>query len=213
MRSQFQGQSTRFSRGPVRRLRAVKPRNGWATCCSQSGNTVPGSGQGRNWLARCAAAHLASQLRPWPEPGTVFPDWEQQVAQPFRGFTARNLRTGPLLKRVLWPWNWLRISTAVEALAARYETDLTGLRLPELPQRPVFLFCATDMAFGVNWVFSQERIGDYQAGYLSPAPDWSVARAVAASSCFPPVFDPLAAGLRPEQLAGGDAQGRPNRNT
>jgi NTE family protein len=48
------------------------------------------------------------------------------------------------------------------------------------------------MAFGVNWVFERDRAGDYLIGYLIPPPeDWSLARAVAASSCFPPVFNPL----------------------
>lgn len=35
--------------------------------------------------------------------------------------------------------------------------------------------------------------------------------AVAASSCFPPVFKPLKLGLRPNQLTGGRAADRPER--
>ena len=64
--------------------------------------------------------------------------------------------------------------------------------LASLPEHPRFVFCATDLYFGVNFVFERERAGDYRLGYLSPPPaDWHVARAVAASSCFPPVFNPL----------------------
>jgi NTE family protein len=59
------------------------------------------------------------------------------------------------------------------------------------------------MTFGVNWVFDtagvgdeKGRVGDYQAGYVRPAPgDWPAALAVAASSCCPPLFDPLPVGL------------------
>src|SRR5262249_7045244 len=49
------------------------------------------------------------------------------------------------------------------------------------------------------------RVGSYQAGYLVPAPPWPVARAVAASSCFPPVFDPLPINLAPGQTVVGGA--------
>ncbi|MDQ4077887.1 MAG: patatin-like phospholipase family protein [Chloroflexota bacterium] len=148
------------------------------------------------------AAHLADRLRPWPAPGTVVPDWEERVASPFRALARQNIRTAPLLKRLL-PWNWFQPSTAIDALAESLERHLTSLKLTELPDRPQFIFCATDMTFGVNWEFTKAHIGDYQAGYLRPAPAWPVARAVAASSCFPPVFDPMQLDLDPNQLRGG----------
>jgi NTE family protein len=157
------------------------------------------------------SAHLAERIRNWPAPGAVLPNWEQQVAAPFRAFASKNIRTGPLLRRLL-PWNWARPSAPVEALAARYRKDLTGLKLPDLPGRPNFIFCAADMVFGVNWVFERNQVGDYQAGYLRPAPDWPVARAVAASSCFPPVFEPIPIGLRPDQLRGGNARSLQQRD-
>jgi NTE family protein len=47
------------------------------------------------------------------------------------------------------------------------------------------------MVYGVSWVFERARVGSYQANYLRPAPAWPVAKAVAASSCFPPVFSPM----------------------
>jgi NTE family protein len=40
-------------------------------------------------------------------------------------------------------------------------------------------------------------------GYVAPPPDWPAARAVAASSCFPPVFEPQPVGLDPAQFRGG----------
>lgn len=150
------------------------------------------------------SAHVADRLRPWPA-GPI-DDFEARVAAPFRAFTGRNLRTAPILKRLL-PWNWFRSSTGVEGLAAAYEERLTRLRLTDLPASPVFVLNATDMAFGVNWVFERRRIGSYQAGYLRPAPPWPLARAVAASSCFPPVFNPLPIGIPPEDLKSGKAKG------
>ncbi len=155
------------------------------------------------------SAHLAERVRPWPARGAVLDDWEGQVAEPFRLFTSKNLRTPVLLKRLL-PWNWFRSSNGVHELAKSYEKEITRLKIHDLPDRPRFIFCATDMTYGVNWTFEKTRVGDYQAGYASPPPpDWRVARAVAASSCFPPVFNPLPVELGPGQLRGGlDQSGR-----
>jgi NTE family protein len=157
------------------------------------------------------AAHLAERIHVWPPAGTVLSDWEERVAMPFRVFTARNLRTGPLTRRLL-PWNWLNETVAVKALEAGYKRQLTRLTLGALPDRPRFVFSATDMVFGVNWIFEKNRIGDYQAGYHYTVADYPVARAVAASSCFPPVFDPLHVGLKPDQLSGGAAARNPRYN-
>lgn len=167
-----------FHLGALRRLNELGIFSNVSTISSVSGGSI-------------LAAHLATALDPWPPPGSVVSDWEERVERRFCEFAGQNLRTGAILKRLL-PWNWLRASTGVEALMGSYERNLTRLRLAELPDRPRFVLSATDMAFGINWIFERERAGDYLIGYLSPPPkDWSLARAVAASSCFPPVFNPL----------------------
>jgi NTE family protein len=144
------------------------------------------------------AAHLANFL-----PGLT--DWETDIAAPFRQLTRRDLRTVPILLSLL-PWNWFRPGTGVEALTKGYARYLTRMNLVDLPNHPRFLFCATDLAFGVNWTFARNECGDYQAGYLKTPETWSVARAVAASSCFPPIFNPMALGLHAGQLKRGLAQ-------
>lgn len=152
------------------------------------------------------SAHLASRVS-WPMSGVV-KDWEERVAKPFRAFTSFNIRNAPVLKRFLLPWNWWNSSVQVKTLAAEYESKLTKIKLVDLPSKPNFIYCATDLAFGVDWNFQKDRIGDYQAGYIKPTPaDWPVARAVAASSCFPPVFDPLRLVFPPSQYKDGKAQG------
>jgi NTE family protein len=148
------------------------------------------------------AAHLAERVRVWPARGELVPDWDATVAGPFRAFAGKNLRTGPLLSQAL-PTNWFRSDAAVEAMVTRLQRTLVRLNLTELPDCPRYIFSATDMTFGVNWVFEKERVGDFQAGYLKPAPAWPVARAVAASSCFPPVFGPMRLRLQSGHLAGG----------
>ncbi len=75
-----------------------------------------------------------------------------------------------------------------------------------------FVLCATDLAFGVNWEFRRAKVGDYQAGYFKPPPDWSLGLAVAASSCFPPVFQPLKVSRDPESWRGGKARYRSREN-
>ncbi len=151
-------------------------------------------------------AHLARCLRPWPTEPLPDADWNAHVVQPFREFVKHDIRTGPVLKRGL-PWNWARSTSTGEALEKNYEKHLFGKTDPALttlPATPQFVFCATDMVFGVNWEATRVRVGSYEAGYASPPPPkWTLARAVAASSCFPPVFPPVKSGLDPEEYKGG----------
>src|SRR5262249_40215420 len=98
------------------------------------------------------AAHLATSIQPWPVQRTPFGSWSESVESPFEQFTKKNIRTGCLLQRFLVPWNWLRPSTQVKALEASYHKHLTALELPNLPERPAFVFCSTDMVYGVSWV-------------------------------------------------------------
>jgi NTE family protein len=139
--------------------------------------------------------------------GPLFLDFTKDVAHPFRTFVSRDARTEPLLRRV-WVRNWFRPQASVLALAEHYERHLTPLRLAELPERPHFILCATDMIFSVNWEFDRERMGDWQAGYVPTPSDWPLARAVAASSCFPPLFPPLPVNLRPDSYKRGSYRGR-----
>lgn len=132
------------------------------------------------------AAHLAEKLGAhWPEPGTRLSDgdWESVVARPFRAEVAsRNLRTKALL---LGPWS------AAERLAQQYVEHITEKKLSELPACPEFLFRATELIYRRSWISSQQLVGCRATGLFAPTDDWTVARAVAVSSCFPPVFLPM----------------------
>jgi NTE family protein len=161
-------------------------------------------------------ARLATQLQPWPPRGSIVPidEFDRKIAKPFERLCGTNIRTRPILERLL-PWNWLRVDTAVRSLAHTYAKHLSSVTLDRLSTGPRFVFCATDMAFGVNWIFDtadpttakrRAKVGDYQAGYMDGT-GFPVARAVAASSCFPPVFNPLELRLQPEQLKGGKYKG------
>jgi NTE family protein len=190
-----------FHLGALRRLDELGVLSRTKTISTVSGGSI-------------ASAFLADRLvKAYPEgpptTGRWFPDWKGQVSDPFRAVLRRDLRTGPILARLWPPWNWLDPGTSVRELADLYRRYLTKLTLAQLPPRPRFIFCATDLVFGVNWVFERERLGDYQAGYCSPPPaDWPLARAVAASSCFPPIFSPLPVRMRPRDLKRGAYQAR-----
>jgi NTE family protein len=182
-----------FHLGALRRLNELGILSAIDTITAVSGGSI-------------LAAHLAATIRPWPAPGESLPDWDVRVATPFRKVTGRNIRTPAIMRRLL-PWNWLRSSTGIRALAKICEHFVTSLKLTDLPERPRFVFCATDMAFGVNWTFDRRRMGDYQVGFTDTTADWPIARAVAASSAFPPVFNPLPIGFRADVLRGGKARG------
>jgi len=160
-------------------------------------------------------AHLAMRLRPWPTEPLPAAEWTERVEAPFRAFVKNDIRTGPTLSRLL-PHNWFRSWATVEAIRRKYATLLlhgNDPPLAELPESPHFIFCATDMVFGVSWEASVTRVGSWEAGYAMPPPEqWTVARAVAASSCFPPVFAPAKAALEPSEFNRKGAYGEPDRD-
>ena len=110
-------------------------------------------------------------------------------------FVRRDIRSLPTLARLKL---WQPRGRAPRRLHAYYEELVGPLTLSQLPERPRFIFCATDLFFANSWVAERSRVGDYLAGYVEPPPDdWSLARAIALSSCFPPVFDPAPAAIDP----------------
>ncbi len=181
-----------FHLGALRRLHELDLLDRLKTISSVSGGSI-------------MSAHLAARLLERARETGSFAslDFERDIAAPFRSFAARDIRTGPVLKRFLLPWNWFRRSTQVRALEKKYRSHLTDLTLNRIPERPLFVFCATDIGCGVNWEFRRTRCGDYQLGYADSPDNWPLARAVAASSCFPPVFDPMQLKLAADAMNDG----------
>jgi NTE family protein len=178
-----------FHLGALRRLNelGILARADFKTITSVSGGSITAA-----QLATALANDTSHQSAPIPQD-----KWDKDVRDPLRAFTKKDVRTGPFLKRFR-PWNLWKAETTVNALAERYEKELTPLRLREMPERPEFLFLATDMAYGVSFTFARDRMGDYQAGYMPPPEDFPVGKAVAASACFPPLFGPLRLRLDPD---------------
>ncbi|HVH69706.1 MAG TPA: patatin-like phospholipase family protein [Candidatus Dormibacteraeota bacterium] len=182
-----------FHLGALRRLNELGVLHKLDTISSVSGGSI-------------INAFLAVTL-PFPLSAPV-QNWEDLISKPFRKFCAQNIRRKPILKTLL-PWE-----PNSEALGAQYESLLTrGKLISQLPSsKPLFVFCGTDLIYGVNWIFTQPRSGDYQVGYITPTPaDWKLSTAVAMSSCFPPVFKPMSLNLDPKQLKNGKDKG-PDRD-
>ena len=175
-----------FHLGAVRRLNELGILSQVTVISSVSGGSI-------------LAAHMAERVPDWPEAGEVLPDFEETIAAPLRAILNQDFRTGPIVRRLL-PWNWDDPSTGVRALARRYQSELTDLRLGNLPDHPRYIFCSTDMVSGKYWVFEKRGVGRLE-GDRDSHPTWPVARAVAASSCFPPIFSPLSVRAA---LAGGE---------
>lgn len=174
--------------------------------------------QQREWLAdvelissvsggSIVAAWLARRYLELREGEASFADWcrqvdfRQAVVEPFRAVVARDIRSGAVLATL--HRNWIAPSARVARLERAYARFLGDTRLADLPAAPRFVFCATDLTFGVNWEFSRERVGDYQAGYLKAPQRITLAEAVAASSSFPPVFGPVTFRLQPDDFRRG----------
>ena len=137
------------------------------------------------------AAHLARVVAPWPEGDAVFPEWESKVAAPFRAFCRCDIRT-PALLRSLWnPWRLLRQGLDPLGLEIAYRRLLNPDPLTALPETPRFVFCATELLTATLWRFERDAVQSWRTSSLRPEPTDTIARAVAASSCFPPLFAPM----------------------
>ncbi|MBP8080868.1 MAG: patatin-like phospholipase family protein [Arenimonas sp.] len=172
-----------FHLGALLRLHQLGVLRGLDLISSVSGGSIASA-----WLASCYLRQRKSSAETFPEWCDRI-DFHADVVEPFRTVAARDLRTLPVL--LTTPWNGLWPSVRVKLLRRSYRKFLGELVLEELPRSPRFVFCATNLTFGVNWEFSRRRVGDFQSGYLRHHGRITLAEAVAASSCFPPLFGPL----------------------
>ena len=184
--------ATLFHLGALRRLNELGVLSSADIITSVSGGSI---------MAACLAdAMMASP----PKKGVPLANFEALAAK-VHDLTSYNLRRTILLKKMS-PQNWGR--SLPELVAKELEQRVTDKPLPALPVSPAFVFCATDMVFGVNWIYTRDRAGDFQAGYSSTKLDAiSIAHAAAASACFPPVFKPIETLVDPANLQGGMARG------
>ena len=183
-----------FHLGALRRLNELGVLSKVDTITSVSGGSV---------MAAKIAAHLVRTAGAWGNPGDEVAGFDDGIAAPMRALTRKDIRSRAVLER-LKPWRWRDQNAQIDVLAAELEAEGARGTLTDLPARPRFVFCATDVTFRTQWVFdSAGRLGDDQAGYSGAVERWTIARAAAASACFPGAFDPMRVRFAPGDLTGG----------
>ncbi len=170
-----------FHLGAMRRLNELGVLSKVDTITSVSGGSV---------LAAQVAGHVAAHPDAW-QPGRPVAGFDEGVVRPLEELSSQVIRTRQVL-RVLDPRTWGRRNVQIDALTKSLAHGPAGRPLSELPDRPRFLFCATDACFRGQWTFDSAagRIGGDQAGHADTG-SWTIARAAAASACLPGVFGPM----------------------
>jgi len=119
--------------------------------------------------------------------------WEL-LAAPLLDFAGRRVDVSAAT-RALVPG----VSAAGRVEAAYRESIVGAATLGDLPERPSFQFLAVHLASGAPWVFDREGARSRPIGRLSD-PRIPLARAMAASSAYPPFLAPLVLHLDAERL-------------
>jgi NTE family protein len=163
-----------FHAGVLWRLAEMGKLSGLARISSVSGGSITAALLGLRWERLRARGFSAAAL-------------EEEVIRPLRAFCARTMDVPAVLSGALLPFT----SIAGRVEAAYADRRLLGqATLQDLPEAPRFVLNATNLATGVGFRFSRPYAGDYRIGLL-PRPAFRLARAVAASSAFPPILSPV----------------------
>lgn len=184
--------ATLFHLGALRRLNELGLISSAAAISSVSGGSI---------MAACLADAMVETP---PIANQPLANFEALVTK-VHALTSYNLRRTIMIKKGLH----LGLGRSLaELVAAELEARVTTHPLSALPASPRFLFTATDMAFGVDWIYSKDMAGDYQAGYkVTGLESIKIAYAAAASACFPPIFAPLDPLIKANEFKRGSATG------
>jgi NTE family protein len=116
---------------------------------------------------------------------------DAQFVQPLRKLASKTIDKDAVFRGILLP------GTIAERVAGAYRKHVFGKAgLQDLPDKPRFVFNATNIQTGSLWRFSKPYMADYQVGIVRN-PKVELAVAVAASSAFPPILSPVELHLEP----------------
>jgi NTE family protein len=139
---------------------------------SVSGGSITSGVLGMNW----AALDFHS--------GVQSPHFDEFLVQPIREMARTTVDEGAILGGIFLP------GSISDHVASKYDDLLFhGKTLQDLPDSPRFVINATNVQTGSLMRFSKPYIGDYRIGRILNAA-LPLARAVGASSAFPPVLSP-----------------------
>jgi NTE family protein len=123
--------------------------------------------------------------------GLVAANFYEKIVVPMCDFCARTIDVTAGLLGILSPF-----SSLPDELTESYDKYLyEGYTLQQLPEpepakTPRFVFYATNLQSGASVRISRAYLADYKVGRIDN-PDFSLAKVVAASSAFPPIFSPV----------------------
>lgn len=123
----------------------------------------------------------------WNKLNVTRPDvsrFVQHVVTPIRGLAEETIDRPAVLKGLILPGS---VSGYLEDYYNKYLFG--GATLQDLPDTPRFFFLATNLQSGALFKFSKLYMSDYRVGII-PDPMLPIAKAVTASSSFPPVLSP-----------------------
>lgn len=168
-----------FHLGAMRRLNELGLLNQVATISSVSGGSI-------------LSGYVADKMLELDKNTPQFDDWEKDVGAGFRRFVGKDIRTGLFLRFAVV--NAFAPKFRANALADAFWHRLTKRYLGALPtsgEGTEFLFLATDIERAISWRFGPRVMNSYKMSEEPSSEEISIARAVAASACFPPIFGPI----------------------
>jgi NTE family protein len=119
--------------------------------------------------------------------------FRSKIVDEIRKFASVTVDIGAVLTGVALPF----VSVS-ERVVRAYRRELFGKSiLRDLPDKPTFVFNATNLESGVLFRFSKPYLADYRVGRVME-PDLPIAVAIAASSAFPPILSPCKVDLSQE---------------
>ena len=125
------------------------------------------------------------------DPQRTRSDFVPQVVDPVRRLASKTIDVKSVLLGVVLPG---RVS---DRIVSAYDSVLfNGATLQDLPDYPRFVINATNINSGALWRFMKPYMRDYRVGEVKK-PKLPLAKAVAASSAFPPVLSPCELRLDP----------------
>lgn len=149
---------------------------------SVSGGSITSGLVALNWSA-CQTADPSSAVR-----RAAF---EQHVVNPIRAFSEINIAgfsaagVFNLLKAIILP------GSVNDHVAKTYDKHLyRGATLQSMPDEPRFVINASNLQSGALWRFTKPYMWDWRVGQIKNTSLVTLARAVAASSAFPPPLSP-----------------------
>jgi NTE family protein len=164
---------------------------------SVSGGSISAAMLGLQWNALSFdRARIATEFVP-------------RLVNPIRKLASETLDAEAVILGVALPG---RIS---DRITSAYEEHLFGqATLQDLPDAPRFVINATNVQSGALWRFMKPYMRDYRVGSVEK-PAVTLAKAVTASSAFPPVLSPVEMRLDPNDFKPGsglDLQREPYTN-